>query len=146
MNIQHKTNEKLQQELIELRQEYNSLKEFSDKGKSQGKFAYDEMLVTNLKLTLAMQGGNMAWWEMEVQTGNVTFDNHKVEMLGYAPENFKHYTDFTSLVHPDDYKRIMKAMKGHLEGTLDKYEAEYRILAKSGEYIWFYHRADYLGR
>ena len=138
MEIQPKTNEKLQQELIELRKEYNSLKELSDKEKSLRKFAYDEMRKTNLKLSLAMKGGKMALWEMDVPTGNVTFDNHKVEMLGYAPVNFKHYTDFTSLVHPKDYQRIMNAMQGHLEGKLDKYEAEYRIMASSGEYIWFY--------
>ena len=137
MDIQHKTNEQLQQELLELRQEYNSLKEICDKEKSIHKYSYDEMLETNLKLTLAMQGGNMAWWEMDVPTGNVTFDKHKVEMLGYPLENFTHYKDFTALVHPNDYKSIMNAMKGHLYGTLDKYEAEYRILASSGEYIWF---------
>ena len=137
MDIQHKTNEQLQQELLELRQEYNSLKEICDKEKSIHKYSYDELLETNLKLTLAMQGGNMAWWEMDVPTGNVTFDKHKVEMLGYPLENFTHYKDFTALVHPNDYKSIMNAMKGHLYGTLDKYEAEYRILASSGEYIWF---------
>ncbi len=138
MDNQHETNKQLKQELIELQQKYNSLKELSDAQNSMGKYAYDEMLETNLKLTLAMQGGNMAWWEMDIPTGNVTFDKYKVEMLGYPPENFKHYKDFTALVHPKDCKRIMNAMRGHLEGTLDKYEAEYRILASSGEYIWFY--------
>ena len=59
-------------------------------------------------------------------------------MLGYAPEKFKHYTDFTNLVHPHDFERIMDAMSGHFEGRYDHYEAEYRILTNSGEYIWFY--------
>jgi PAS domain S-box-containing protein len=138
MYIQDKTNEELQQELIELRQDYNSLKELYDTENSLCKCVFDEILETNLKLTLAMQGGNMAWWEMDVPTGNVTFDKHKVEMLGYPSENFTHYKDFTALVHPKDLKRIMNVMKGHLDGSLAKYEAEYRILASSGEYIWFY--------
>ncbi|MFZ4523788.1 MAG: PAS domain S-box protein, partial [Bacteroidales bacterium] len=137
MDIQHKTNEQLHQELLELQRSYNSLEELYAKGVSMQKDAHDEMLKTNLKLTLALQGGNMAWWEMDVPTGNVTFDKHKVEMLGYLPEKFTHYSHFTALVHPDDSKRLMNAMKGHLEGTLDKYEAEYRILASSGEYVWF---------
>jgi PAS domain S-box-containing protein len=138
MDIQNKTKEEFQKELTELRQEYNSLKELYDKENSMRKFAYDEKLETNLKLTLAMQGGHMAWWEMDVPTGNVTFDKNKVEMLGYPSENFTHYKDFMALVHPKDLKRIINAMKGHLDGTLTKYEAEYRILASSGEYIWFY--------
>ena len=138
MEIQYKTNEQLQQELIELREENNSLKELYDKENTMCKKAYDEMFETNLKLTLAMKGGNMAWWEMDVPTGNVTFDKYKVEMLGYPPENFKHYKDFTALIHPNDSERIMNAMKDHLNGTLDQYKVEYRIMDSSGEYIWFY--------
>jgi len=138
MENKNKTKEELQKELLELKQENNSLRELYDKEDSFIKYSNDPMLETNLKLTLAMRGGNMAWWEMDVLTGNVTFDKHKVEMLGYIPEKFKHYTDFTSLVHPNDYKNIMKAMQDHLDGILEKYEAEYRILTSSGEYIWFY--------
>jgi len=136
--MHNKTKEELVKELQELQRENTSLKELLDKGDAKGTTSNDAMRETNLKLTLAMKGGSMAWWEMDVVTGKVTFDKHKVEMLGYLPENFKHYTDFTSLVHPDDYKRIMKAMKGHLDGKLDKYVAEYRMLTSSGEYIWFY--------
>ena len=138
MENKNKTKEELQKELLELKQENKSLRELYDKEDFFIKYSNDPMLETNLKLTLAMRGGNMAWWEMDVLTGNVTFDKHKVEMLGYIPEKFKHYTDFTSLVHPNDYKNIMKAMQDHLDGILEKYEAEYRILTNSGEYIWFY--------
>jgi PAS domain S-box-containing protein len=59
-------------------------------------------------------------------------------MLGYLPENFKHYSDFVKLVHPEDHNRAMDAMKRHLDGLVDKYEVEYRILDYSGEYKWFY--------
>ena len=134
----NRTKAELIKELQELRQENNSLKELYDKGNATGNYPDDAMRETNHKLTLAMQGGKMAWWEMDVTTGNVTFDKHKVEMLGYPIENFKHFKDFTALVHPQDYDRIMSAMRGHLDGVFDKYEAEYRILSKSGEYIWFY--------
>jgi PAS domain S-box-containing protein len=92
----------------------------------------------NLTLELAMQSANMAWWEMEMATGLVTFEKRKAEMLGYSPDQFKHYTDFMALVHPDDYDRNMDAMRSHLSGTTSKYEVEYRIKAKSGDYKWFY--------
>ena len=92
----------------------------------------------NSKLELAMQAANMAWWQMDVITGNVTFEKRKAEMLGYSPEMFKHYKDFTALIHPEDYEKTMDAMQGHIYGKLDKYETEYRILSQSGEYKWFY--------
>jgi PAS domain S-box-containing protein len=138
MDKYKKTNEELQQEVLELRQEIDSLKNLS--GNGNAKFNRQENMTGEMgsRFELAMQGGNMAWWEMDVLTGNVTFAKQKVEMLGYLPENFTHYKDFTSLVHPKDYKRIMNAMKGHFEGKYDRYIAEYRIMASTGEYIWFY--------
>lgn len=138
MDIQLKSQEELISELHKLRKDLNSLKELYDKDITERFILEDTLRESNSKLAMAMVGGNMAWWEMDIPTGNVTFDNRKVEMLGYSPELFKHYSDFTALVHPNDYERIMNAMRGHLEGSLAKYEAEYRILTKSGEYIWFY--------
>jgi PAS domain S-box-containing protein len=138
MDTQHKTKKQLQQELLELRQEINSLKTLANNDSAKFNRPEDITRETSSRLEFALQGGNLAWWEMDVSTGNVTFAKRKVEMLGYAPENFKHYKDFTNLVHPQDYERIMNAMRGHLEGEYEHYEAEYRIQSKSGEYIWFY--------
>jgi PAS domain S-box-containing protein len=92
----------------------------------------------NLRLELAMEVANMAWWQMNLITGSVQFQRRKAEILGYSPERFTHYEDFMALVHPDDYERTMTAMKDHLKGLSEKYEVEYRILAQSGEYKWFY--------
>jgi len=92
----------------------------------------------NLRLELALKVANMAWWEMDISTGKVKFEKRKAEMLGYDPDQFKHYKDFTTLLHPDDFQRAMNAMQLHFDGKVDKYEVEYRILTKSGDYIWFY--------
>ena len=138
MYIHDKTNKVLQQELLELRQEINATKAIAGNSTATFNSPEDMTRETSFRLESALQGGNMAWWEMDVLTGNVTFAKRKVEMLGYTPEKFKHYTDFTNLVHPLDYERIMDAMRGHFQGVYDHYETEYRIKAKSGEYIWFY--------
>jgi len=90
------------------------------------------------RLNLALKVANMAWWEMDLITGNVTFEKRKAEMLGYLPEMFSHYKDFMALVHPKDYDNVMKAMCDHLDGKSGKYEIEYRILTKSNDYRWFY--------
>lgn len=92
----------------------------------------------NSRLELALQVANMAWWQMEYPSGKVKFDNRKAEMLGYSPGDFTHFTDFTKLIHPDDRKNAMIAMDRHINGELDKYETEYRIITKSGIYRWFY--------
>ncbi len=138
MDIQDKTNEEYQEDLLALQVETVSLTAVPNSSNTKSICPEDMTGETSSKLELAMQGGKMAWWEMDVKTGNVTFSKYKVEMLGYPSENFKHYHDFTALVHPIDRERIMNSMHRHLNGVLDKYEAEYRILANSGEYIWFY--------
>lgn len=90
------------------------------------------------RLDGAMFAGDLAWWEMDVETGSVTFHENKADMLGYSPDDFDHYEDFTDLVHPDDHDRAMQAMRDHLEGKAEKYDVEYRIRRRSGEYAWFH--------
>jgi len=98
----------------------------------------DSFLKIDSRLEFAMRAGNMAWWEMDIATGNVTFGKRKAEMLDYPQEKFTHYSDFTVLLHPDDYEKTINSMLGHLSGVSDKYEVEYRILTSSGAYKWFY--------
>jgi len=105
---------------------------------TERKKAEETLHENNSRLELAMQSANMAWWEMDIKTGKVTFDPRKAEMLGYPPERFKHYTDFTALLHSEDFDKAMNAMQRHIDGLVDKYEIEYRIKTQSGEYKWFY--------
>lgn len=97
----------------------------------------EELQKNNLRFELAMRAAKMAWWKMDSTIGNVTFGRRKAEMLGFPLEKFKHCTDFMALIHPEDYDRMM-AMQEHLNGSIDKYETEYRILTKSNGYQWFY--------
>lgn len=89
------------------------------------------------KLHNAMEIGNLAWWEMDCETGSVYCDDKKALMLGFLPEHFTHYSDFTNLLHPDDYGPVMQAMRDHLEGKTPRYDLEYRIKTAGGNYLWF---------
>lgn len=88
------------------------------------------------RLENAMMAAKMAWGELDLPTGNVSFHKRKAEMLGYPKEKFNHYKDFMALVHPKDYDKAMNAMQLHIDGKSDKYEVEYRILTESGNYEW----------
>lgn len=105
---------------------------------TERKRAEEEILESNSRMELAMETANMSWWKMELKTGAVAFAKQKAEMLGHKPEEFRHYLDFVSLIHPDDRELTMEAMRSHLEGRAAKYEVQYRIRSKSGEYYWFY--------
>jgi len=100
------------------------------------------------RLDLCLSAGNLAWWEMDCQTGKVIFNENKVKMLGYDMNDFQDVTfeAFTELLHPDDYEMAMQAMQDHLSGKKDLYEIEYRIKAKNGVYKWFYDRGSIVER
>ena len=89
------------------------------------------------RLDSAMEIGSLAWWEMDLPGGEIRFDARKATMLGYSPDQFRHYTDFTNLLHPDDAEPAMQAMRDHLEGRDARYHTDYRIRTASGDYRWF---------
>ena len=53
----------------------------------------------------ALSAGNIAWWEMELPSKKVTFDDRKVTMLGYSPQQFTTYKDFEEIIHPQDREK-----------------------------------------
>lgn len=73
-----------------------------------------------------------------MKTGTVEFHPKKAKMLGLPAENFRHFEDFTVLLHPEDYAGAMEAMRLLMTGKSKVYETEYRIRAKDGSYKWFY--------
>lgn len=87
--------------------------------------------------------GNLGKWYWHIPTNTVTFNPRKFTALGYREDEIPEdagYELFTDKLHPDDYEPTMEAMKKHLRGDADVYEAGYRIRAKSGDYKWYYDR------
>ena len=82
------------------------------------------------KFEQAVFEGKATWWQMDLPSGDVIF--------GYPESNFKHYRDFTNLLHKQDYDKTMNAMRDHMAGKKKFYETVYRIRHKDGEYIKFY--------
>jgi PAS domain S-box-containing protein len=102
------------------------------------KHAEAQLLQNNTRLELAMKIANMAWWEINIETGSIKYEKQKAEMLGYLPSKFTHFKDFMAIIHPDDLGKAKKAMKDHIRGLSEKYETEYRVLTSTGDYKYFY--------
>jgi PAS domain S-box-containing protein len=102
------------------------------------KLAQSRIDELNKRLEASMSAGNMAWWELELPSGKVSFNENKARMIGRDPAKFIHYKDFMELVHPEDYEPTMEAFRQHLYGNKPVYECEYRIRHINGKYIWFH--------
>jgi PAS domain S-box-containing protein len=98
------------------------------------------------QLETALEAAGIAWWHIELPHGAVFFSANKARMLGRESEDFYHYNDFVKLVHPDDQEKAMQAMRDHLEGKADIYEAMYRIKAKDGTDKIFYDRGKIVAK
>ena len=140
-----KTNEELKHELQILQKEFDSLKILYKEALSSRHISERNLNKTaelvkdnNSRFELASAAIGMAWWNMDVPSGNVVFSKRKAEMLGYLPERFHHYKDFTDILHPEDYDVTIKAMRDHIAGLTPTYDNIYRILTASGDYKWFH--------
>ncbi|MFN4298615.1 MAG: chemotaxis protein CheB [Thermaurantimonas sp.] len=101
----------------------------------------------NNRLQMALEMGNMAWWEWDIQTGQVSMHEKKATMLGYTLEEFpKDVYAICDYLHPDDYENTMQAMRDHLEGKTPAWDIVYRIRCKDGSYKKYHDRGGVVSR
>jgi PAS domain S-box-containing protein len=99
------------------------------------------------RLELALRGADLAAWDWNVTTGELTFNPRWAEMRGFRPEEIKpHVSAWSTGVHPDDWPRVQTVLTDHLEGRIPEYEAEHRVATKSGEWIWILDRGRVFAR
>jgi PAS domain S-box-containing protein len=89
------------------------------------------------RLELALRGANLGLWDWNLATGEVVLHPQWAEILGYTTEEIRPVgTAWRRLVHPADRDQAVQALRAHLAGSGDSYEAVYRLRAKSGEWRW----------
>ncbi|ERP32139.1 CheR family methyltransferase [Chitinivibrio alkaliphilus] len=94
---------------------------------------------TRDRLNRAMEMGNLAWWEWDVQENRVITSPGKATMLGYDCNDIgSGYEGWVSLLHPDDVDMVMNTMREHMEGKRAEYNVRYRIRQKDGSYAQYH--------
>lgn len=91
------------------------------------------------RLELALEAAGLDLWENDLVSGEVPCKAVKVfAELGYSPDESAAFVDDIFLIiHPDDVLQVQQAVANHLSGRTDQYRSEFRIRAKSGEWIWY---------
>lgn len=99
------------------------------------------------RLETALKIGNMAWWEWDLTTNTVIYDDRKATMLGYKPEDFPDdVEEVCKLLHPDEYEDVMQSMRDYLTGKSEAWDITYRIKRKDGGYSWYYDKGFIIKR
>jgi len=110
--------------------------------------AADELIrESEERLRLVLESSNSGYLDWNYKTGEYYYSPIWQKMLGYVPgEIAPKFEAWKNQVHEDDRTEVIQNIIDHQEGRTPQYEAEYRILSKSGEYKWVQGRGKVVAR
>lgn len=89
------------------------------------------------RLKLALRGGDLGFWDVNLQTGETVVNRRWAEMLGYSPGELELTREtWANTIHPEDRERILKVGRDYRAGRIPDYEAEYRSVTKQDDVVW----------
>jgi PAS domain S-box-containing protein len=93
------------------------------------------------RLSLAIEGSELGLWDWHIPSGKISINARWAMMLDYGIEEVPmNFGRWETMVHPEDRARVKAALQEHLDGLTPFYETEYRMLAKSGRWVWILDR------
>jgi PAS domain S-box-containing protein len=107
----------------------------------------EELRRSGERLDLALKGADLAAWDWNVQTGEFISNARWLGLRGYQPgELSPRVESWFGGIHPDDLPRMQRALSDHFEGRSPDYEAQLRVAAKDGQWIWILQRGKVFAR
>lgn len=111
------------------------------------KQAEDALRESEERLKLAVEGGELGTWDVDLKTGKRTCSPLIWRMLGYEPGAADSPASIgMGLLHPDDHDRISCAFDNFVSEQAPHYDEEFRLRTKSGKWLWVLSRARIVRR
>ncbi len=102
---------------------------------------------TEARLETAIWGAGVGLYELECVTGSTRWLNDWCSRFDIDPcEGPGHVDRWDGNIHPEDLPAARARFSGHLEGTYEYYDAEYRIRTRSGGWRWIFERGRVIER
>lgn len=99
------------------------------------------------RLHLALDAASNGVWDRNLLTGEVYFGTNWQRTLGYdAAYAITDEPTFENLIHPDDRAPLREHLQAHIQGASQRYEVEYRIRNKTGDWQWMLSRGQAVSR
>ncbi|MCP5003950.1 MAG: response regulator [Planctomycetes bacterium] len=96
-----------------------------------------QLVLSDERLELALNGGNIGLWDWNVLTREMFVDKQWAKIQGYGVDEIEpHINTIQKMTHPDDIALVNKGMDALLEDRIDIFNNEFRMKNKSGEWQW----------
>ena len=106
-----------------------------------------DLRLSQQRLELVLEASAVGTWHVDVPEDRLVVDTRWAALGGYTPEEVGASTrGGFALIHPDDAENAAECFHRHLAGETDVFEAEHRIRAKSGEWVWVLSRGRVVDR
>ncbi|MEN9631092.1 MAG: hypothetical protein RJA10_4320, partial [Pseudomonadota bacterium] len=93
------------------------------------------------QLWFALNEASDGLWDWDVTTGEVFFSPQLKRMLGYGPDEMAPRLEtWSQNIHNEDATQVLEALHEHLIGRRARYDAEYRLRNRNGDYLWVHDR------
>ena len=104
---------------------------------TERKQAEDALRKSEKRYELVVRGANDGIWDWDMKNDVVFYSSRYKEILGYTDDEFPNIGDsWLNNVYSEDRERILEANRRCLEGEIDHFEVEYRMLHKDGSLRW----------
>ena len=113
---------------------------------TERKIAEEAIRLGGERLELALKGGDMGSWDIDLRKSTTVVNPRWWEMLGYAVDEVDNpRIVWRETMHPDDRDQVLEAGRAYRTGKLPSYEVEYRIVTKQGETRWIVSKGATVG-
>lgn len=101
------------------------------------KRSHQELEARQDRLSLALDGASLGIWDWDLTTGRAHWTEKTYEMLGYNANEFEaNLKNWKKLIHPEDWPTVSENLNLHIQGKASRFETEYRIMNKGGQWQW----------
>ena len=99
------------------------------------------------RLQLLLDATRLGTWEWNPQSNLTSFNDRWAQIFGWSREEIEQSPySWSSRLHPDDYDRVWRAVKDHLDGITPFYESQHRIRHRDGHYVYVLDRGRVIER
>lgn len=106
---------------------------------SQKRKAEKQLMQSENRLEMALEGANEGLWDVDFLTGDVFLSQRFAQLLKYNNPNEIGFntSTYATLFHHNDQQQVCEAFQMHKNGHAQMFHCEARLRTKPGDYIWF---------